>query len=239
MAKYFRVINVTESPITKTWTSALLDDADLQDYNEWKRTEEFVGFNEKEITARKRIAEAIKARPFYERLAKDVRVPVPDRKQEGKEVFTQTRYEWRWAIGPNTLDLLKESEIDPETLEDDIARDQLTRRLRQRLSKARGICEEHHIRINKDDSIKDVVAAIVNYFGPNFKVMNERQWIESGLNNGEVKELVVRPRAGFAGEQATIKSVGHFVAEEMTEMEVEEYFNPPVKSESKSKNKKD
>lgn len=215
MPELYRVTNMGDRPLTQTWLKTLLSEEERKDYEEWKTTPEYVGISEEDIVARKKIAEAIKARPYFARLGRDVLMPITDKISMGgsdrPQAISSLRYEWRWCIGPNIEEFIKIIKEGEET------------KTQRYTLKLRNYLQEYGIKFDLRDSFSNLLRKYVEKFGKNVKVLEKTQWEESGLKELERKEIELMPKPGVAGIKIIYS--GLLVAEPITEEEAEEINN--------------
>lgn len=224
MAEFYKVTNISDEPCYMTWNKSLLTDEELQAYEAFKQTPEYIGETAEEQNMRKTVPEAVKVRPFYENLGKDVRIKVVDRVQVSKDAsIGQPRYEWKFCIGPDLGELLKESKVDESTITDATELELLKMRKARRLARARQLCTKYEIFYTSSDDVLKLAEKLITKFGRSTRIVTDRQWNESGLKNRERKQIIIEPRVGHS-TQAKIVNEGYLVAEEMTMVEVEEYL---------------
>lgn len=227
MEDFLKVTNMGDKPITQTWLTTLLDRDELRDYEEWKKTPEYVGISEEDIVARKKIAEAIKARPYFARFGRDVQMPITDKVSMGgadrPQAVSAIRYEWRWCIGPNVEDFEK------------IWKEGDGVRVQRTILKLRNYLKEYDIRFTLGDGLDELIEKYVGKFGNNVKVLTSEQWENSGLKELERKEIELAPKPGIAGIKIIYS--GLLVAEPITEEEAAELLSSK-NGKSKTKNSK-
>lgn len=213
MSKYYKVTNLSEEPCHMTWNKALLTDEELEQYEAFKLTPEFIGMTDEDISMRKKVAESIKARPFFDALGKDVRIKVWDRVKVSSDSATaMARYEWKFVIGPNVEEIKKPDAFG-----------------RPKMNRIRKVCEAFDVPYTLNDDIEVLAGKLSKKFGSNVRVLSERQWKESGLQAREQKEIVITARPGISDRK--IVNEGYLTAEEMTETEAYEYLFPSKNDE--------
>jgi hypothetical protein len=193
--QYFKVTNTAIIPCHIGWNQALLDDEELEKYEEFKKTSDYVGYDEEDAALKKKLAEAVKVRPFYETLGRDVRIKVFDATRDGKSA----RYEWQFCIGPDITKLKKKDD----------------------LSETRRICEEFGIPVGMDETVAVLANKLGEEFGPNERILTETQWMESGLKAREYKEIKLKLKPGESTQR--IETEGYLKAVPMADVEAEAY----------------
>lgn len=209
IGEYYKVTNLSPEPCTMTWNVALLESEDLARYEDYKETPDFKGINEQDMASKRKVAPAVRARPFFAGLGKDVQVKVYDKEIQGDQAVASPRYEWRFCIGPNTEKLIKDGD----------------------LLKARQICEKWEVSWSRDDTIKALAGKLKDKFGDNVRLLTQKQWLESGLQSREKKEIKLKLRPGET--KARVITEGYLEAYPMTAAEAEAFLQDEKESVKK------
>lgn len=90
---YFEVKNVSDSPISIPFNKSLLNPEELQAYYEFKKSDDYLGFDAEERSARLKRPESDKALPFFDQLDKGVMVRYSIPRGDGTKDITYRR-EW-------------------------------------------------------------------------------------------------------------------------------------------------
>lgn len=204
MSQYYKVTNLADVPFHYSWNKFLLSEEDREAYEAYKLSSEYIGADEQDIAARKNTAEAVKVKPFYANIGKDVQIKTNEKRREGKNVLNVSTSEWQFVIGPDIELLLEKSS----------------------LTQVRKVCEEFGIAFTTPNTIEELAQKLKDKFGSNVRILTDRQWLESGMKDLERKQIYLTPRTG----QPDVKIVneGFLKAEELTEVEAYEYLNPKV-----------
>lgn len=164
MQTLYRVTNTSDIPLIKTWNKHLLSSEERQNYETYKQSEEYTGESTEEKSARIRIPEAIKSRPFFQDLQRDVMAKRYEPKNDGTHEVVS---EFRWCLPP-----------DYKKLED------------QDIYRLREIAQNFGIRITEYDDESEIITKMKSEWGKdNTTIMNEEQVNESGLRQLEIKEI--------------------------------------------------
>lgn len=203
--QYFKVRNTAIVPCHMSWVKTLLTDEELKAYEAFKETPDYLGYDEEDRTLKRKLPEAVKVRPFYEQLGKDVRIKMFDATKDGRSA----RYEWQFCIGPNTEKIIKDSD----------------------LAETRRTCEKYEVPVDREDTVRDLAKKLREKFGPDERILTETQWLESGLQAREYKEIKLRMRPGETVQR--IQTEGYLKAEPMTDIDVEVYQEKQEAKKSK------
>lgn len=204
--QYFRVTNVAIVPCHMGWNKALLTDEELERYEAFKETPDYIGYDEDDKALKRKLPEAVKVRPFYEQLGKDVRIKMFDSTKDGRNA----RYEWQFCIGPDIERIKKNSD----------------------LAETRRLCEQYEVPVKREDTVPELAQKLKEKFGSNERILTERQWMESGLRAREYQEIKLKLRPGETVQR--IETEGYLKAEPMTDVDVEEYEEKMAKRRAKT-----
>lgn len=200
-ADFYKLINHSVMPIYMTWNRLLLSDEDLEKYEEFKKQPDYLGITEEDRVNRKRLAEAYKMRPFFEMLGKGVKFRVTDTIEVNKRAVTSNRYEYRWVIGPDIVELKQNGN----------------------LGLGRWLANKFEIPITTGTTLNEIADKLAEKFGGNVRIVNSRQWNESGLKNFEKREIKLKLQPGEV-KQRIIQVGGTITAEPLTDTEMQEYI---------------
>lgn len=199
MSQYYKVTNISDHPVHLNWNKALLSDEDLEKYEAYKLTPDYLGYTLEDQSMRKKIAEETKTRAFFSDFGKDLRVKVVDRAKLGKYSASLPRYEWHFCIGPDIKFIIKQ--------------DNLTR--------TRQTCELYDIQYSPRDTLEQLTKKMLEHFGSNERVLTVKQWSESGLKDELNKKLEVKQKNG---SEIKIVNTGRLEVAELSDTEAFEYL---------------
>lgn len=204
MEAYKKVTNVTKVPIVKSWNKGLLDPEDIQKYEDFLQSEEFLGSTDEEIHNMRRLPIPARTKPFFQNiLRKGILAPTHSNNQG----VDQVSYEYAWCLGPN-YSLLKEDR--PAAI---------------------ALIEEYRVPINTTTitnmKISEIIKELEKHFGSNTIIMTADQYKNSGLVSIERKEIKQKMKIGESTQRIVYE--GLIEVEDVSSLEVE-----PGKERSKT-----
>lgn len=199
-ADYFKITNLAPIPVHKTWNKFLLDPEDLEKYEAYKQTREYIGFDATDTVSKKSIPEAVKVRPFYDQLGKGVRFRVTDKNSMNQQTYAQPRMEYQWCLGANINAIRREK--------------------RNALGLARFILQSHDREVDMNADLETLLKAIKREFGHYETVLTADQWKESGLRALEKREKLMQLKPGETKQRIIL--LGYLDAEPISQ---EEYLH--------------
>jgi hypothetical protein len=168
MDVYYKVTNVSEDVVSWPWVKGLLTPQERIEYAAFTKTPEFLGIDEADRQAKKRTPDAIKARPFFEKLDKGVWFTEYVKDQKGA---TNTMKSLKWVVGPNMKEILKGDGA---------------------IYVLRDLCQRHEIRFSSNDTKDQLAEKVMEKFGENTTVLSRAQVDDSGLRQLVRREIVQR-----------------------------------------------
>ncbi len=172
-----------------SWNRALLTGEDLEAYDEYLLSPEFLGGDVQERAARRHVATEVRTRGFFQGLNKDILLTAKDPVIQNKTLIKVPRAEWQFCFGPDY------------TLID--------------VYQAFKLCRDFKIRHKSSDTLGTMLPKLEKLFGSNVKILTDIQWEESGLRVHEKIEIRQTPTVTMMTPE-TVYS-GSLVAVEITE----------------------
>lgn len=184
----YKLINQTDSPITFPWTESLLPEKYQSRLQAYKESPDYVGINEQDATAKKKVPEPIKLKPFFSQLQLGAVVTLYQSGDNGVKTATP---EYRWSIGPDPKKFLAATK-----------------------ARIMDICRKNRVFVGKDESKEDILKRVQEIFGSHEQIITERQFIDGGLKNYVIRTIEQRPEPGMPYAKSITKE-GFFIAEEV------------------------
>lgn len=179
MEIYYKVSNTSHIPVLRSWIKGFLAENEMQDYEEFKKTPQYLGHDEKSMEIRRKVPESLKAKPFFSRMKKSVDVSVINPETQDWMV------DRRWSLGPS-LDALKVASIYA----------------------LNEVVEKYNIVHNRKATRDELINLITGTFGSNTVIMTDKQLEATGLRALEKKEIIQKAAPELGIMQVTILTTG-------------------------------
>jgi hypothetical protein len=188
-----RITNTSKEVVSYPWVIALLNSDERLALEEFKKTPAYLGNTKEEEFQRRRMPEAMKLKPFMNKLGRGVMFEefYKERISE-REAITRSELVLRWCLGPNYEEIRKDE---------------------RGLYVARDLCQRHGILFSAADSLDTLIEKIKAKFGDYRTVLTNVQYRDSGLEKG-LGRKEIRQRATLTSP-ATVMYSGLLVSEEI------------------------
>lgn len=174
MDKLLQLENISDTPILRTWNESLItDEADKAKLAEYKQSEDYLGRDDQERQANKKVPNAILLEPFFQELGKGVMSYTYKPTKNGNYVSRVRTPELKWALG-----------VNPEKLKG------------KDIYRIREVAMQFNVSYSENDNEDSIIQRIVDKYGDYKVVMTEEAYNTSGLNKLAYREIQQKLKPG-------------------------------------------
>lgn len=168
MDRYVKIVNTSTEVISYPWVVALLNPQELVGLEQYKQTAEYLGFDEVDKQAKKKIPEALRVRGYMNNLERGVFFEEVYKDRSGASRVEKVL---KWVLGPN-YEAIKKNPRGIYT--------------------ARDLCQRYKIPFSTNETVAELIEKLKAKFGSYETVLTVSQYEESGLKRAFGKREILQ-----------------------------------------------